>query len=239
MSEQKAVTEMFDNISPRYDFLNHLLSFHIDKIWRRKTSKLVASHHPTAILDVATGTADLAIRMAKDTASANITGVDLSEKMLEIGREKITKKKLDQRITLEIGDASRLSFPDNSFDAVTVAFGVRNFENIEKGIFEMFRVCKEGGTLAVLEFSRPKSFWIKGPYNVYSKRILPLIGRILSGHRNAYHYLPSSIEHFPDAETFVKMMEQSGFREVKKRTFSGGIVTLYYGYAQKRTLASQ
>lgn len=239
MSEQKAVTEMFDNISPRYDFLNHLLSFHIDKIWRRKTSKLVASHHPTAILDVATGTVDLAIRMAKDTASATITGVDLSEKMLEIGREKITKKKLNQRITLEIGDASRLSFPDNSFDAVTVAFGVRNFENIEKGLLEMFRVCKEGGTFAVLEFSRPKSFWIKGPYNVYSKRILPLIGRILSGHRNAYHYLPSSIEHFPDAETFVKMMEQSGFREVKKRTFSGGIVTLYYGYAQKRTLASQ
>ena len=134
MSEQKAVTEMFDNISPRYDFLNHLLSFHIDKIWRRKTSKLVASHHPTAILDVATGTADLAIRMAKDTASATITGVDLSEKMLEIGREKITKKKLEQRITLEIGDASKLSFPDNSFDAVTVAFGVRNFENIEKGL---------------------------------------------------------------------------------------------------------
>jgi demethylmenaquinone methyltransferase/2-methoxy-6-polyprenyl-1,4-benzoquinol methylase len=239
MSEQKVVTEMFNDISPRYDFLNHLLSFGIDRCWRRKTSRIVTKRHPATILDVATGTADLTIQLAKDNPTATITGVDLSEKMLEIGRKKISKKQLDHRITLEISDAVQLSFPNNNFDAVTVAFGVRNFEDIEKGLQEMFRVSKDGGMLAVLEFSRPKSFWIRAPYNIYSQKLLPFVGRVISGHRNAYRYLPTSIEQFPDAETLTKMMERNGFRDIKKEMFSGGIVTLYYGYARKKPLVSQ
>ena len=149
MSDQKVVTEMFDDISSHYDFLNHLLSFQIDKIWRRKTSRIVASHQPTAILDVATGTADLAIRMAKDIPMASIVGVDLSEKMLEIGRQKVKQEQLEQRIKLMTADAKALPFEDNHFAAVTVAFGVRNFEHLEAGIQEMIRVLKNNGYIRV------------------------------------------------------------------------------------------
>lgn len=233
MSDQKAVTEMFDDISSHYDFLNHLLSFQIDKIWRRKTSRIVASHQPTAILDVATGTADLAIRMAKDMPAASIIGVDLSEKMLEIGRQKIKQEQLDQRIKLMTADAEDLPFEDNHFDAVTVAFGVRNFEHLETGLREMLRVLKNNGLIAILEFSHPKNGIVKGPYRCYSKHILPKVGRAFSKHPKAYSYLPSSIEAFPESEDFVRLQNGLGIDEVKKETFCGGIATLYHGVVQK------
>lgn len=239
MSEQKTVTGMFDDISPRYDFLNHLLSFHIDKIWRRKTSKLVAKHHPTAILDVATGTADLAIRMANDIPEAAITGVDLSEKMLDIGRKKVSQKKLDQRITLVTADAAQLPFDDGSFDALTVAFGVRNFENLNAGLQDMVRVVKNGGIIAILEFSHPSSAFIRWPYRIYSKHILPSIGRIISRHQTAYTYLPSSIEAFPESDTFIQMLKTVGIVDIQSKAFLSGIATLYYGFAQKKPTVSQ
>ena len=234
MSDQKAVTEMFDDISPRYDFLNHLLSFQIDKIWRRKTSRLVAKSQPTAILDVATGTADLAIRLAKDNPSATITGVDLSEKMLEIGRQKIARHRLDQNTTLMNADAARLPFADNSFDAVTVAFGVRNFEDLEAGLREMLRVAKDQGFIAILEFSHPQNGLVKWPYQIYSKHVLPLIGRVFSKHQTAYTYLPTSIEAFPKRETFLELLKTHGISDIAGKTFFGGIATLYYGHVQKK-----
>lgn len=230
---------MFDDISLHYDFLNHLLSFQIDKIWRRKTSHVVASHRPMAILDVATGTADLAIRMAKDIPSSSIIGVDLSEKMLEIGRQKVEQERLDQRIKLMNADARDLPFEDNRFDAVTVAFGVRNFEYLEAGLREMLRVLKNNGLIAVLEFSHPKNTIVKGPYRCYSKHILPKIGRAFSKHPEAYSYLPSSIEAFPESGDFVQLLDRLGVDEIKERTFCGGIATLYYGIVQKKPANSQ
>lgn len=233
------VTEMFDSISPHYDFLNHLLSFGIDRRWRRKTSRLVTKQFPSTILDVATGTADLAIRMAKDIPSALITGVDLSEKMLEMGHAKLVKKGLDQRITLKTGDALQLPFADNSFDAVTVAFGVRNFADREGGLREMMRVCREGGIVAVLEFSHPQKNIISAPYRWYSKTMLPWLGRLVSRHPSAYSYLPSSVATFPDNEAFVAMMHATGFHHIKIQSFSGGIATLYHSTVVKNGVQTQ
>ena len=229
MSEQQAITEMFDDISP----------FHIDKIWRRKTSQWVASHHPSAILDVATGTGDLAIRLAKDCPSSQIIGIDLSEKMLEIGKKKITNKQLEDRIKLQIGNAEQIPFPDNTFNAVTTAFGVRNFEHLEQGLHEMFRITKDKGTVAILEFSHPEKGFIRMPYRCYSRHILPFVGRIISKHHDAYRYLPDTIEAFPKAEIFMNLLKEAGFSEVGKREYSGGIAILYYGRAQKKNVLSQ
>ena len=234
MSDQKVVTEMFDDISSHYDFLNHLLSFQIDKIWRRKTSRVVASRQPTAILDVATGTSDLAIRMAKDIPMASIVGVDLSEKMLEIGRQKVKQEHLEQRIKLMTADAKALPFEDNHFDAVTVAFGVRNFEHLEAGIQEMLRVLKNNGLIAILEFSHPKKGIVKGSYRCYSKHILPKVGRAFSKHPEAYSYLPSSIEAFPESGDFIQLLNRLGVDEVIEERFCGGIATLYHGTVQKK-----
>lgn len=230
-----AIATMFDSISPKYDALNHLLSFNIDKTWRRKTSVFVAKSQPTAILDVATGTADLAIRMAKDIPSAIITGVDISEKMLEIGKQKIGKKQLDGRIHLVIADAAKLPFEDNCFDAVTSAFGVRNFEHLEQGLREMQRVANDNGMIAILEFSHPQKGLVRTPYRCYSKHILPIVGRTVSKHPSAYSYLPDSVEAFPDSEAFVKLLKAIGLIEVGMQRFSGGIATLYYGKVQKST----
>ena len=230
---------MFDDISPRYDFLNHLLSFHIDKVWRRKTSKQVAIAHPTAILDVATGTADLAIRMAKDIPPATITGIDLSERMLEIGKRKVEQKQLEQRIKLMTANAMSLPFEDHCFDAVTVAFGVRNFEHLESGLREMFRVVKEGGQIAILEFSHPKNGIVKWPYRVYSRHIMSKVGRMFSKHPTAYSYLPHSIEAFPESDDFIQLLVRLGLTDIVEKTFFGGIATLYYGNVQKKQFTSQ
>ena len=226
MSSQ-TVTEMFDGISSNYDFLNHLLSFGVDRSWRRKTSKLITERHPSTI------------RMAKDNPSALLTGVDLSEKMLEIGRSKIAKKRLSHRITLEKGDALGLPFPDNSFDAVTVAFGVRNFADREGGLREMTRVCRAGGVVAVLEFSHPSSPWIAIPYRWYSKTMLPWLGRLVSKHPTAYRYLPSSVTTFPESEAFVAMMRITGIDQIMIHPLSGGIATLYQGTVVKNGIQTQ
>ena len=238
MSDQNAVTEMFDGISSSYDHLNHLLSFGIDRVWRRKTSKWVSQHHPSTILDVATGTADLAIRLASDNPSASVTGIDLSAKMLEIGKRKVERKKLSHRVVLEMADATAMPFPDHSFDAVTVAFGVRNFADYDAGLHEMFRVCRQGGLIAILEFSHPTHAVVKVPYRWYSQRWIPTLGKRVSKHPNAYSYLPASVEAFP-SEAFEAKLNEMGLTNVQKKAFSGGIATLFYGYTPKNHLSSQ
>lgn len=231
MTAQRNITAMFDDIAPRYDFLNHLLSFHIDRIWRRKVSKAVTKslqHLPEPrILDVATGTADLAIRMAKDLPEASITGIDLSEKMLQIGREKVRRKKMEQRVVLSLADAQRLPFADGDFDAVTVAFGVRNFEELQQSINEMARVLKEGGIMAVLEFSQPSNRLIWCLYQGYSRHLLPRVGRRVSGNQKAYSYLPESIDRFSASYDFIETLRRAGMRHLQARALSGGIATLY------------
>lgn len=231
MTTQGNITEMFDDIAPRYDFLNHLLSFHIDRCWRRKVSKWVAESlsglPEPRILDVATGTADLALRMARDLPEAVITGIDLSEKMLGLGREKVREKRLEQRIALRQADAQDIPYPNGCFDAVTVAFGVRNFEDLRRGVGEMARVLKDGGVLVVLEFSRPSNRVFRWLYGVYSKRFLPWIGRQVSGHRTAYRYLPTSIDRFTATQDFTGILEDAGFSALTVKELSGGIATIY------------
>ena len=206
MTDQHDITAMFDAIAPHYDTLNHLLSFHIDKIWRRKTSSRVARHHPHTILDVATGTADLAIRIAQDIPTATVTGIDCSRQMLEIGQTKINKSHLSQQITLIQANADNLPFPDHHFDIVTCAFGIRNFENLEAGLKEMIRVVKTGGALVILEFSEPSKPLIKKPYQLYAKHLLPFIGKRVSGHQSAYTYLPSSIRTFSQSVNITQIL---------------------------------
>lgn len=234
MTAQRNITAMFDDIASRYDFLNHLLSFHIDRLWRRRVSKTVSKSLQNTtnpqILDVATGTADLAIRMARDLPKASITGIDLSEKMLEIGREKVRQKGLKCRIVLSHADAQRLPFADGGFDAVTVAFGVRNFEELQQGVNEMARVLKAGGIMAVLEFSQPKNQLIKCLYQGYSKHLLPRVGRQVSGNQTAYRYLPESIDRFSASRDFIGTLERAGLGHPQARALSGGIATLYLAW---------
>lgn len=221
------IASMFDRISPKYDALNHLLSLNIDKVWRRKTAKVVAKHHPTDILDLATGTADLAIQLAKRNPQAHIIGTDISEKMLEIGMEKIRKKGLENQIELRLGDAATLPFEDNSFNAVTVAFGVRNFENMRQGLSEIHRVLKPSGMAFILEFSMPEKFPIKQLYRLYFSHILPKIGKWVSKDASAYSYLPESVERFPKPLEFLRLLSSSGLTEGTMRHFGHGIATLY------------
>lgn len=226
------IAAMFDRISPKYDALNHLLSLNIDKVWRRKTAKVVAKNHPKTILDLATGTADLAIALAKRNPQAKIIGMDISEKMMEIGKAKIAKQGLENQIEVRFGDAAKLPFEDNSFDAVTVAFGVRNFENLDKGLSEISRVLKPNGHAVILEFSLPKRFPFKQLYHLYFKHILPRIGKWVSKDRSAYSYLPASVEKFPRPDRFLQILSDNGLKNNKKKAFSWGIATLYV--AQKR-----
>ncbi|MDD4373888.1 MAG: bifunctional demethylmenaquinone methyltransferase/2-methoxy-6-polyprenyl-1,4-benzoquinol methylase UbiE [Bacteroidales bacterium] len=233
MSEPKSRKEqvrlMFDNIARKYDFLNHFLSAGIDKGWRKKVVKLIIQQQPTHILDVATGTADLAIALAQKSKSP-ITGIDISNGMLEIGREKLKKLKLDQQILLQQADSENIPFADQTFDAVMVAFGVRNFETLDKGIKEMFRVLKPGGMLAVLEFSKPRKFPVKQLYNFYFKYILPMLGRMISKDKAAYTYLPESVGQFPDGKLFLNRMESCGFVKNSEKRLTFGIATIYTGF---------
>ena len=224
------IAAMFDRISPHYDALNHGLSLHIDKLWRRKTAFEVAKCQPTNILDLATGTADLAIALAKRNPQARITGVDFSEKMLAIGKEKVRKQNLDSQIDLLQGDAAHLPFPDRQFDAVTVAFGVRNFEDLWKGLSEIHRVLKPGGHAFILEFSMPDMFPIKQLYRLYFNHFLPKIGKIVSKDKNAYTYLPQSVERFPRPNEFLKMMPGHDLENGIAKQLSFGIATLYKTY---------
>ncbi len=219
---------MFDNIAPKYDFLNHFLSFGVDKIWRRKAIKLLMGHSPKVILDVATGTGDFAIASLK-TGVQNVIGVDISEEMLAVGRTKIKALGLSQRISLLKGDSEDLSFADNSFDAVTVAFGIRNFENLSAGLNELYRVLKPNGIVCILEFSKPRYFPVKQVYGFYSFYILPFFGRLFSKDNSAYRYLPESVEKFPDGEELLGVLKESHFVQVRQYRQTFGIATIYIG----------
>ncbi len=227
-SKKEQVAEMFDNISKRYDFLNHLLSLGIDKGWRNKVVRMVKADNPDAVLDVATGTADLAIALGKAMPKVAIKGADISAGMLEIGKQKV-KKGTYNNIELILGDGENLPFEDETFDAVTVAFGVRNFENLEKGLKDINRVIKPGGQLVVLEFSQPEKAPFKQLYNFYFKNILPGIGKLVSKDARAYTYLPESVQAFPYGDAFLNKMKESGFKQNTARTVTFGIASIYQG----------
>jgi len=223
------VGAMFDGIAHRYDFLNHFLSLGIDKVWRKKLIKRLKLNNPKTVLDIATGTADLAIQLAKNDPVVNIAGIDISVKMLEIGQQKLVKRGLTQRIALTQADSLNIPFPESSFDAAMVAFGVRNFNDPVKGMNEAFRVLKNGGKLFVLEFSMPRSKVMLLLYKFYFKVILPMVGRVISGHKMAYTYLPDSVTKFPDGTDFIKLMNEAGFTDCNFNILSFGIATLYEG----------
>lgn len=227
-SKKEQVEQMFDNIAPTYDKLNHVLSFNIDRMWRRRVMRIVRRSHAQKIMDIATGTGDLAIAMAKRVDRTQILGVDLSEEMLRVARTKIEKIGLEERITLQKGDAENLDMvADESVDAVTVAFGVRNFENLEGGLSELHRVLKRGGKLVVLEFSIPRNRLVRCVYAQYSHRLLPRIGALISKDRKAYDYLPDSVEEFPSPERFMDILRGVGFIDVKAKSQSFGIAHIY------------
>ncbi len=225
-AKKEMVQNMFNNIAPKYDLLNHLLSAGIDKGWRRKVRKALAAGHPEIILDVATGTGDLAIELAKLPVK-KIIGIDIAEDMLEIGKKKVAKKGFDQIITLEPGDSEAIRYEDNYFDAITVAFGVRNYENLEKGLREMYRVLKPGKKVAILEFSKPSSFPMKNIYQFYFNYILPGVGRMVSKDSSAYTYLPQSVARFPENKEFMNVLLKVGFRNPQQNRLTFGIATLY------------
>lgn len=227
LGKKKQVAEMFDGIAGRYDFLNHFLSLGIDKIWRNKAIREVAKVAPAHILDVATGTGDMAISALKKMPKAQIVGVDISTQMLEVGKNKINKLGLNAQILLAEGDSENLPFETGKFDAVMCAYGVRNFENLEVGLKEMNRVLRPGGKLVVLEFSQPKAFPVAQLYKFYFKNILPGLGKIISKHSQAYTYLPASVAAFPEGKKFVGILEQCGFEEAKANPLTFGITTLY------------
>lgn len=221
------VSKMFDNIAPCYDCLNHFLSLGIDNRWRKKTIKELQNFQPRYILDVATGTADLALECHRALKPEHIVGIDISQEMLEMGKEKIAKKGLSNAIRLMHGDCENLPYESNTFDAVTVAFGVRNFENLEQGLQEMNRVLKPGGHVAILEFSSPTLFPFKQLYNFYFKNMLPIIGRITSKDPKAYSYLYKSVQAFPDGKQFVEQLKHFGFKDATYITLTLGICTIY------------
>lgn len=226
--KKEKVRNMFDTIAKRYDFLNHFLSFGIDNTWRKKVLKHAQTLKPGNILDVATGTGDLAIMLARCNP-VHITGVDIAEEMLKIGREKIKQKGLSDLITLESGDSEALPFHDDSFDLVTAAFGVRNFEDLDKGLREMNRVLKPGAKLMILEFSKVSGFPWKMMFSFYFRFILPVLGRLISKHDFAYTYLPESVSGFPSGEEFLDRMKHAGFVKTHQERLSGGIASLYQG----------
>jgi len=227
LKKKEQVKEMFDDISNRYDFLNHFLSFGIDKLWRRRLISLLSEKKPQNILDVATGTGDLAIALAI-LKPQKITGIDIAEKMLEIARVKVIGRKLDTLISFQSGDAENIPFPDNTFDAVTVAFGVRNYENLLQGLKEMNRVLKPGGTMMILEFSQPQSKLLKFFYRIYSRTFIPFTGRLISKNNDAYHYLPESVAAFPSGEAFLEIMKEAGLNNTRY-PLTGGIASIYTG----------
>ncbi|HRH36915.1 MAG TPA: bifunctional demethylmenaquinone methyltransferase/2-methoxy-6-polyprenyl-1,4-benzoquinol methylase UbiE [Flavobacteriales bacterium] len=224
-SKREQVERMFDAISPKYDVLNRSLSLGVDQGWRRKVMRLVAQEPVARLLDVATGTGDLAIMAAKQVSE--VVGVDISEGMLSFGREKVKARGLEGRITLQQADSAALPFADHSFDAVTVAFGVRNYENLEQGIREMLRVLKMDGRLYILEFSKPRRAPMKQLFHFYFHHIMPTIGRLVSKDSAAYTYLPQSVDAFPEGEDFIRILRNCGGREAKARPLTGGIATLY------------
>lgn len=226
-SKKQQVEEMFDKIAFRYDFLNRFLSAGIDVGWRKKAIRQLISSQPKNILDVATGTGDFALTCYEILKPEKITGIDISEGMLEIGRKKITKAGLQEKVKLVNGDSEAILFDDNTFDAVTVAFGVRNFENLEKGLSEIKRVLKPGGKLIVLECTKPSAPVIKQLYNFYMKTITPKVGKIIAKNNEAYQYLNNSVLQFPEKDSFVHILNQSNYRNAFYKTLTLGICTIY------------
>ena len=226
-SKKKQVADMFDNIAKRYDFLNRLLSLGIDKIWRKQAIEQLRDKNPKIILDVATGTADVALETARRLQPEKIIGVDISIEMLNIGRQKIAKQSMRHIIELRQGDSENLPFQDNTFDAITVAFGVRNFENLEAGLAEMRRVLKPNGKLVVLEFSKPNVFPFKQLFQFYFKNILPLIGKWTSRDARAYSYLYESVQSLPEGEAFLNILQNIGYKSYQCKKLTLGICSIY------------
>ena len=226
--KKEQVAKMFDNISGNYDFLNHFLSLGIDISWRKKAIKLLGEVEPKQILDVATGTGDVAI-MTLSLNPDKVIGADISAGMLEVGREKLKTKKIQDKIELILADSENLPFEENKFDGVIVAFGVRNFENLEKGLSEMLRVTREGGKIVVLEFSKPTRFAFKQLYNFYFKFVLPKIGRWISSDSSAYTYLPESVQAFPDGSDFVDILKRLGYKNTTCKPLTFGVSSIYTG----------
>ena len=223
--KRQQIEKMFDNIAKKYDMINHLLSFGMDYWWRKYAVKQL-NNNPQKILDIATGTADFAISIAKHTKS-KIIGIDISKSMIKIGEKKIKKKKLDERIKLLVEDAEKLPFKNMEFDGITAGFGVRNFENLEKGLQEMYRVLKKDGMILILEPSKPNTFPIKHIYNLYFQYFLPNFGKLISKDKHAYSYFKNSVNSFPTGKEFLKKLKKVGFRESKLIPLTFGIVNLY------------
>jgi len=219
---------MFNSISPKYDFLNHFLSAGIDVLWRKKAIRLLRPYHPKMILDVATGTADFAIE-AMALKPEKIVGIDISEGMLHFGNQKLIKRRLEKTISLQLNDSEKLPFDSNTFDAVIVAFGVRNFENLAAGLANILAVLKPGCPLVILEFSKPKAFPVKQLYNFYSKFALPLIGKLISRDQSAYTYLPESVSAFPEGKNFISILEKAGYTKCRHIPLTFGISSIYLG----------
>lgn len=224
------VEEMFDSIAPAYDFMNCAMTLGIDKLWRAKAVKMIRRRQPADILDVATGTGDLAIKLAREIPGVRVTGVDLSEQMLAIGRDKVRLAGLSDRISLSKADCLALPMADASFDAVTVAYGVRNFEHLAQGYREMARVLRPGGMLCVVELSVPQSRLVRPFYELYTRRIIPVIGRMVSSDRSAYTYLPASIAAMPQGERMLAIMEEAGLVRPALRPLTLGVCTIYTAF---------
>lgn len=226
-TKKEQVREMFDNIAPTYDTLNHTLSAGIDRLWRRRTVRIVGRSRPQRVLDVATGTGDLAIALARTIGQCTVTGVDLSEAMLGYAREKAQRAGVGARTEFLCGDAERLEFADGGFDAATVAFGVRNFGDIPAGLREMGRVLRSGGMIAILELSIPRNPVIRRLYGLYSHTVMPLLGGAVSRDRAAYRYLPESVEEFPSPDRFLEIMAEAGFSQCKYKSLTFGTARIY------------
>ena len=226
--KKEQVADMFNNISRKYDLLNHVLSMGIDILWRKKAVRMLKPYTPRIILDIASGTGDFALETSRIKPD-KIYGVDISEGMLEVGRKKVEARNLGHMIEMQLGDSENLHFEDNYFDAVTVAFGVRNYENLKLGLSEMFRVMKPGGHVVIIEFSQPTAFPVKQLYNFYSRAILPRIGKMISKDKAAYEYLPESVSVFPYGQQFLDIMNEVGFMETKSIPLTLGISSIYWG----------
>lgn len=229
-AKKAQVEQMFDNIAPSYDLLNRVLTLGIDTTWRKKAINTIKKEQPKHLLDIATGTADIAIEAYRLIKPAQITGIDISHEMLEKGREKVSKKGLDATITLLKEDSENLSFSDDTFDVATASFGVRNFENLDKGLKEIQRVLEPGGQVVILEFTKPTSFPFKQLFNVYFKYILPVIGKFKSKDSRAYEYLYESVQAFPDYDLFLTRMRSAGFKDCSYKKLSLGICAIYQGF---------
>lgn len=222
------VEQMFDNIAPTYDKLNHRLSWNIDRLWRRKAIKQLASGNPKIMLDIATGTGDFAIQAAQMLHPDSLIGADISEKMMQVGQKKVEKAGLGNVISFQREDCTNLSFADNTFDAVTAAFGIRNFSDLDKGLSEMCRILKPGGQLSIVELTSPQRFPMKQLFKVYSHSFLPLYGKLISKDQSAYNYLTATIEAFPQGERMMEILRKAGFKKTSFKRLTFGICTMYH-----------